>query len=68
MGQKRCCICGKEMLGYGHNPAPIKSYGQCCDACDDLYVFPYRLAENTDNDALKQIVMSRVNALGSATD
>ena len=31
-----CCICGKMIEGYGHNPHPIvkaKGY-RCCDKCN----------------------------------
>lgn len=30
----KCCICGKKIKGYGHNPWPIKRTGQCCDECN----------------------------------
>ncbi len=31
-----CCICGKMIDGYGHNPYPIvKAEGyRCCDKCN----------------------------------
>jgi len=31
---KECCICEKMYGGHGHNPAPIKQTGQCCDVCN----------------------------------
>lgn len=31
---KTCCICGKEFIGYGNNPYPIRSVGECCDSCN----------------------------------
>lgn len=58
MGLRKCVICGKEIKrGYGHNPAPIKTEGRCCDSCDDLYVLPMRLAQDTKNGELAQIVL-----------
>lgn len=29
----KCCICGKQISGYGHNAAPLKD-GRCCDKCN----------------------------------
>lgn len=40
---KTCCICGKEFTGYGNNPDPVKSEGQCCDECNASVVIPARL-------------------------
>lgn len=28
----KCCLCGKENIGHGHNAAPIKD-GRCCCKC-----------------------------------
>lgn len=33
----KCCICGKEIVGYGNNPYPIKE-GRCCDECNLIVV------------------------------
>lgn len=41
--KSKCCICGKEIKGYGNNAAPIKS-GVCCDECNSEKVIPARLA------------------------
>lgn len=30
---KKCCICGKEYAGYGHNAQPLQD-GRCCDKCN----------------------------------
>lgn len=34
----KCCFCGKEFLGYGHDPRPIKVAGEenprCCGECN----------------------------------
>lgn len=34
----KCCFCGKEFLGYGHDPRPIKVAGEenarCCAECN----------------------------------
>lgn len=39
----RCCICGREMAGYGNNPWPVKSEGDCCNKCNMDYVIPARI-------------------------
>ena len=39
-----CCICGEscrnDKTGWhqGHNPAPLKSEGRCCDVCNALVI------------------------------
>ena len=39
-----CCICGKEIKGYGNNPEPIDtSDKKCCDDCNSNYVIPARI-------------------------
>lgn len=32
----KCCICGKEINGYGNNPWPLhtKDGQRCCDDCN----------------------------------
>lgn len=42
---KTCCICGKEFIGYGNNPSPVKEKGKCCDECNSTVVVPTRLKE-----------------------
>lgn len=39
----RCCICGKECIGEGNNPAPVKEEGRCCSVCNYTVVIPARL-------------------------
>ena len=38
----KCCFCGKEFLGYGHDPRPIKVEGEemprCCGECNSRIV------------------------------
>ena len=41
---KTCCICGKKFDGWGNNPEPVKSDGECCDDCNMNYVLAARLA------------------------
>lgn len=43
MKKKICCICGKEIEGYGNNPFPIRNEGECCDECNYKYVLTARL-------------------------
>lgn len=42
-----CVICGETFVGFGNNPAPVKSLdeGKCCDMCNDIVVIPSRIAE-----------------------
>ena len=54
---KKCCICGKEIKGWGNNPegAVWKTYDgdielpefgpfdRCCDECNAKYVVPGRI-------------------------
>lgn len=39
---EKCCICGKEIIGWGNNPAPVKNEGLCCDECCSKVVIPAR--------------------------
>ena len=43
----KCCLCGAEIHGWGHNPWPLnkKDDDRCCNACNDVYVIPARLAQ-----------------------
>lgn len=55
---RTCCICGKEIVGYGNNPdgaawrspytgniiRPTYSVKErCCDECNNKYVIPGRI-------------------------
>lgn len=42
----KCCVCGKKIEGYGHNPWPlVKADGvKCCDECN-LKVLAARIEE-----------------------
>jgi len=40
----KCCLCKKNSVGFGNNPAPIKNKGQCCDSCNMRKVLPARFA------------------------
>lgn len=42
---KICCICGQLFEGYGNNPAPIETRGECCDDCNINVVVPRRLLD-----------------------
>ena len=39
----KCCICGREFIGYGHNPDPVKKEGRCCSDCNVNVVIPERI-------------------------
>ena len=40
----KCSICCKSFVGYGNNPAPVMSYGVCCDNCNN-YVMTVRIRD-----------------------
>lgn len=40
--EKKCCVCGKEFIGYGNNASPVKK-GVCCDYCNTNFVVPARI-------------------------
>ena len=46
-GLKKCCICGKEFVGWGNNPYPVvkDEDARCCDDCNMEFVIPARIAE-----------------------
>ncbi len=51
----KCCICGKEISGYGNNPWPLdKSDGaRCCDECNAKVIIA-RLKEASHADNRRQ--------------
>ena len=49
----KCCICGREFAGYGHNPIPIKPVGKCCNACQPLVAYRrIQLAKQEKNNRI----------------
>lgn len=38
-----CVLCEGQYKNYGHNPAPLKDKGRCCDSCNSQKVIPVRL-------------------------
>lgn len=50
----KCCICGKEFLGYGNNAEPIRK-GVCCDKCNTRFVIASRIikAKNVSYEIIK---------------
>lgn len=40
---KICSVCGKEIKGFGNNPYPLKTKGECCNDCNDTIVIPIRI-------------------------
>lgn len=57
MAKLICCICGKEIDGFGNNPdgaawkkedgsvefASFKPHERCCNSCNGKYVVPGRI-------------------------
>ena len=41
----KCCICGKKITGWGHNPYPVirDENARCCDECNSKYVIRARI-------------------------
>lgn len=40
--RKNCCLCGREFIGHGYNPYPVKESGECCRQCNYEVVVPER--------------------------
>lgn len=51
-----CCICGKEIKGYGNNPWPINNdvEARCCDDCNYNVVIPARIKDLKIYDEMKE--------------
>ena len=46
MEKFKCCLCGKEVEGYGNDPSPIETQNEddeCCDECNLTKVVPTRI-------------------------
>lgn len=45
--ETKCCVCGKDIKGYGNNPWPLdkREGARCCDECNSK-VIAARLAES----------------------
>lgn len=43
MKKKICCLCGQEYEGWGNNPYPLATEGECCDSCNMAKVIPARI-------------------------
>jgi len=46
MEKFKCCLCDKEVEGYGNDPSPIETQNeddQCCDECNLTKVVPTRI-------------------------
>ena len=35
---RTCVLCRGPIEGYGHNPAPVRDEGRCCDDCNHKVV------------------------------
>lgn len=63
----KCCICGKEIIGYGNNAMPV-SEGRCCDECNSDFVIPVRLSVLTERDRSDQIAFNIMRRAGQKKD
>ena len=45
---EKCCICGKDISGFGNNASPLAD-GTCCDVCNQL-VMAERLRRYLNNE------------------
>lgn len=45
MEKFKCCLCDKEVEGYGNNPSPLSENedDECCDECNLTKVIPARI-------------------------
>ena len=52
MEKFKCCICGKEVDGWGNNPWPVvdDKDARCCDDCHARYIMPARLAMMSNDE------------------
>lgn len=52
----KCCLCGKEIKDYGHNPWPLNKNvdDRCCDECNSDKVIPARIANLTYSKVRKE--------------
>ena len=45
--KKKCCLCGDTIVGWGHNPEPLRNGtelpNRCCGVCNDTKVVPTRI-------------------------
>lgn len=41
--EKTCCLCNEKFTGWGNNPEPLKTEGECCGVCDQTKVIPARI-------------------------
>ena len=55
--KEKCCICEAEIIGWGHNPQPIKDKNgedfkpgedNCCFDCNNAIVVPERVKNMID--------------------
>lgn len=35
---KTCVLCGRTFDGWGNDPYPLASHGECCDECNSKVV------------------------------
>jgi hypothetical protein len=54
---KKCCLCGGKIEGYGHNAQPLEK-GTCCDECNMVKVIPHRMMSliESDKDVVEVLV------------
>jgi hypothetical protein len=65
----KCSLCGREEIGYGHNPEPIKPADErCCDICNDQFVIPARgLMAHRDREEIIRRLVELPRGAGKAT-
>lgn len=64
----KCCICGEEIKGHGHNPCPLQDVDgkyytiedRCCDKCNGAYVIPARFAQLLGDDEKLDLINKQV--------
>lgn len=39
----KCVLCGNKIFGWGNNPMPLATEGECCGICNDTKVIPARI-------------------------
>jgi hypothetical protein len=59
MEKFKCCLCDKEVEGFGNNPDPLGNLGEdeeCCDECNLNKVIPARIEKYETLKTLERIL------------
>ena len=63
-----CVFCGKEINGYGHNPAPVLDDGRCCWDCNLNIPLKRRLSLSGMSDKQVDKIINYMKKYPQTTD